>query len=106
MTTSQSRGGPSRKPSRALIPGLLSSLDLLPLVHPFAVGGAVVAAAVDALGLRSRPVVDLGRVIGVERVVLLAERRVLGLLARLGLGRRLTEPLGDLGVDRRGGDPV
>ena len=39
-----------------------SPLDLLPLGHPGGVVGAVGAAAVDALLLRRRPVVDLARV--------------------------------------------
>src|SRR4051794_10185399 len=78
-----------------------SALDLLPLAGPRRVVGAVVARPVDALRLRRRPVVDLLGVGRVERVVGRAEALVGRVVAGLGLGRRLAEVLGDLGVNGR-----
>src|SRR5882762_7600961 len=78
-----------------------SPLDLLPLVDPLVVGRAVVPAAVHALLLGRCPVVDLGGVRLIGRVVDVAEVLLGGELARLRLGRRLTEVLGHLGVDLR-----
>src|SRR5215210_4245050 len=83
-----------------------STLDFGPPLDPLVVVLADVTPVVAAVRQRRRPVVEVVQVLLARCVVLVAVALVLGERARLRVGRRLTEPLGDLGVDLRIDDVV